>query len=556
MRAKDKVLLVLLTILYLAIIVSTILLGSVFSDLEIKIGEQALKANTLLGNITVCGIIVSVALTCINHLYGGRIAFILMGVSLLPVSMSVIRFRRIESMPGILMIISGFIITYILRHKLALIDASNHFYQQISVTDPLTGTHNRRGMREHVRDFISAKTPFYLLFIDLDNFKYINDTIGHSAGDEVLATIAKRLTGLASANTVVSRTGGDEFVVIIPDREVYNIHETARDYIDAISHNIKLEDLNLDYTITGSIGISHYPEHSDKLDDIINYADTAMYEAKERDKNCYCIFEEYMESQSRHNKEVEAEINEGLAKNRFFLMYQPQFNTKTHELRGFESLIRLKDKDGNIVPPVEFIPIAEHTNLILDIDHYVLEYVMKQFSPIIKKAVDKFIVSVNISARHIAEHAFAKEVKQILDKYSFPPEYLEIEITEYGMLTDVDEATRTLNELHRYGVKIALDDFGTGYASLSNLTKLPIDLVKIDKGFTDNISISNTDNEFVEAIISMGHLLHCDIIAEGVETEAQLEFLDRSDCDYIQGYIWSKPMEFDDAVDKYVYMGQ
>lgn len=555
MTVKNKILFTLLTIAYLGCMITTFLLSAVFRDLQIKIGNQTLIANTLLGDITVISIIICVLLTCINYKTGFRIAVILMSISFTQVLMSVLKLKKIDSMPGILMIICGFIITFILKRKIALVDASNKFYQQVSVTDSLTGAHNRRGMREHVRDFISEKTPFYLLFIDLDNFKYINDTVGHNAGDKILSTIAKRLTEISTQNTVVSRTGGDEFVVIIPENEVFSIHETAREYIEAIGQNIRIDEIDLDCTVTGSIGISHYPEHSEKLDEIVNFADTAMYEAKERDKNCYCIFEEYMGAQSRHNKEVEATINEGLAQNRFFLMYQPQFNTKTHELRGFESLIRLKDKNGAIVPPADFIPIAENTNLILDIDHYVLEYVMKQFAPILAKSVDKFLVSINISARHVAEHAFAKEVKQMLDKYSFPAEYLEIEITEYGMLTDVEEATKTLNELHRYGVKIALDDFGTGYASLSNLTKLPIDLVKIDKSFTDNISISKTDNEFVEAIISMGHLLHCDIIAEGVETKQQLEFLDRSGCDYIQGFIWSRPIEFAEAVDKYIYMG-
>ena len=231
-----------------------------------------------------------------------------------------------------------------------------------------------------------------------------------------------------------------------------------------------------------------------------------------------------------------------------FLVYQPQFIGADKKLLGFETLLRMKVPEEGIISPAEFIPAAEKSDLIFDIDHYVLDRAMREFAEPIKKAGCSYMLSINISARHITSPDFVDDVKQAVERSGFPVECLEIEITEYCFVASIDDAIRNINLLKEMGVKIALDDFGTGYASLSYLSKLPIDLVKIDKSFVDNIETDETACDFISAVISIGHILGCKVISEGVESEAQLDLLIDRECDYIQGYVWGKPLEYSAAL--------
>ena len=228
-------------------------------------------------------------------------------------------------------------------------------------------------------------------------------------------------------------------------------------------------------------------------------------------------------------------------------MFQPQYETETKRLRGFETLLRLKDETGVPIPPSDFIPVAERSGLIFEIDRWVLRHAMQSFSEEITGNSD-FIVSVNISARHIVEPGFAEEVKDMLEENNFPPERLEIEVTESCFIASIEKAISTLLKIKSLGVQIALDDFGTGYASLSYLQKLPIDLLKIDKSFIDDMTDREEGGNFVKSIIAIGHMFHCKVISEGVEEEQQLELLKELKCDYIQGYLWGKPQKQSDAL--------
>ena len=545
-KKKFDIGLLLLSIVCVVLILSTMVISVKFSHTGLMFGDIYMESSSILGCITAFQLMAHVGLTLRDWKKGRSIAYVFQAVSLLSSTSSFIG-GNVRALPGILMTISSFAFVTVLSSRLRIIELNNEVYHQISITDSLTGLLNRRGMRKYAEDMIEKKQPFYLIFFDLDNFKYVNDTIGHSAGDRILETVGKRCYALDN-DCLVSRNGGDEFVIIVPDNGDVDITGKLDEYIEAINKEIFIEDVEINYSISASLGVSHYPTDADTIDVIINYADAAMYVAKKKGKNRYKFFSKVMAVDTIHDKAMEDIIVKGLKENRFYLVYQPQFEANTKKLRGFESLIRFKDEKGNIISPVEFIPVAEKSDLIFDIDHYVLKYMINDFGKIVKEAKDPFVISVNISAKHISGKNFANEVKELLEKTGFPPQCLEIEITEYGMIRDFEKAMNTLNSLNEVGVKIALDDFGTGYASLSNLTKLPIDLIKIDRSFIDNLSKSDKNKEFVEAIISMGHMLQCKIISEGVEIEEQLEILIDSKCDYIQGYVWGKPAEFEEVL--------
>lgn len=548
-KTKTRVIRCIFILLLIALQAAIIVLSIKMGGKTIRFSGFVLEVNNIMGCLTTIQLMLCVAMTANEWKVGGRFAYLFIVVALSSVCKSVFQMKNVNSLPGLLMLVGGVVFVTVLRGRLKLIDANNKFYQNISITDSLTGLMNRRGMREFAGGLIQDKTPFYMLFIDLDNFKYINDAIGHKVGDTVLNTVAKRCSEINNLNGLVSRNGGDEFIIIVPEAAGLDIEEKAFEYLEVIGKDIWIEQAHMHYTITASIGISHYPEHSMELDDIINYADTAMYAAKNAGKSRIRKFDISMAEKSIHDKHMEQIIEEGIDSKRFFLMYQPQFMTKTQELRGFEALLRLRAEDGSIVSPVEFIPVAEQSDLILEIDKYVLRRAMMEFAEVAKSHKNKFVISINISAKHISDKTFPNVVREILEQTDYPPESLEIEITEYCMVRDTVAATYTIKELNKMGIAIALDDFGTGYASLSNLTKLPIDLIKIDKSFVDNLSMNKTNNEFVEAIISMGHLMHCDIISEGVETAEQLQILTDSQCDFVQGYIWSKPLTYESALE-------
>ena len=246
--------------------------------------------------------------------------------------------------------------------------------------------------------------------------------------------------------------------------------------------------------------------------------------------------------------EVEKNIKEGFSNNNFYMVYQPQYKMEGKRLRGFEALLRLKNNGGETISPAEFIPIAEASDLIFQIDDFVLNIVMQEFSPLLKKSKD-IVISVNVSAKNIASFDFAERIERMLKKNDFNPHNLEIEITEYCLVNSVETTVQNINRLKDLGVQIALDDFGTGYTSLSYIAKLPVNLLKIDKTLVDDITSSQKSQDFVNAVISMGHIMGCDVISEGVENQPQLDILKTQGCDFVQGFVWSKPLDYDVAKD-------
>lgn len=547
LNRSKKIRLFICVAVYIALSLFIGMARRIFGD-SIDIGDLRISTNSVIGTINSFQIIICFAMVIIDYKWGWKISYVLMVVSLISCIRSMAILNSFDSLPGVVMILAGLLFVIALSSRLHIIDKNNEQYRINSITDSLTGIYNRRHMRVLIQEKIDQKKPFYLIFLNLDNFKYINDSVGHAVGDSILKTVAKRAKAYDNANGFVARNGGDEFIILIRDKNNIDIVKKAEELVANLCEDISINE-NRTVKIYASAGISHYPKDADNVDDVINFADTAMYEAKKTGKNSVCMFNRNIVDKYMHEKDVEAAMRKGIKKENFFLMYQPQFETKTHKLRGFEALIRLTDDNGKTVSPGEFIPIAEQSDLIIDIDRYVLSHALRQFKDAVVNAQGKFYISINISAKHISDSDLVADIQKALEETGYPPECLEIEITEYCMIRDMDKAINTVRRLHEMGIAIAIDDFGTGYASLSNLKELPVNLLKIDKSFVDNLGTSSTNDDFVAAIVSMGHLLHCEIISEGVETKEQLEILKDRNCDMIQGYIWGKPLLFEDALE-------
>lgn len=380
----------------------------------------------------------------------------------------------------------------------------------------------------------------------MGNFKFVNDTFGHSYGDVAMKVVSKRMNDLVKKSGIITRIGGDEFVVLLFGN--VDAKEMAEKLLECISEKIvaEVEESKVDVYLNAYVGISEFPKDSMDSEALVKYADIAMYQATKKGAERICFYDWDMGKELSRQMQLEHLVKEAIENKYFYLMYQPQFSINDKKLRGFESLLRLKTPDGVMVSPGEFIPVAENSDLILRIDSLVLEMAMNQCKDFIEAYPD-IVVSVNVSAKNIASIGFVENVKEIVSRLNFPTQNLEIEITEYCLVQSIDITINNIIALRNMGIQVALDDFGTGYTSLSYLSKMPINLLKVDKTLIDGLEDSDKNCDFVKAVIYMGHLMGCEVISEGVEKEEQLEILKEQGCDLIQGFIWSKPLEFETA---------
>lgn len=538
-KSRKKIILVSCTILYVGLMIATALFDSMGDTVMVSLWGSRLPLSSFNGVLNAGMAMLSIVMVCTDYRRGLRRSLFLMGCSILFMLRSIIVMKKLGALPGI-------------ANSLIMILALGILYRQLAqretdiVTDFLTGLKNRRGLVRMLDKKINDKSPFYLFYVDLDDFKFVNDNYGHKSGDQLLCMIAQRMMQFCKKGAVISRLGGDEFVLLIPEQE--DIGGVAQQIIDCIGEKIVIpgSEQNVECYVTASVGIVKYPTDSKEAGVLLKYADIAMYQAKKNGKNKYLQFNKDMEREIQRHAELETLMKESLNKNRFSLVYQPQYNLNDCSLRGFEALLRLKTEDGVMVSPGEMIPVAEETDLILKLDEYVLEHAMREF----RQAVDmgkKQVLSINISAKSICRYGFATLLRQLLEKTGFPPEYLEIEITEYCIVQSLENARENIRELKALGIGILLDDFGTGFASLSYLTRLSVDILKVDKSFVEGIEADKKSGDFVNAMISIGHLQGCKVIAEGVENQMQVEMLRIYGCDYIQGFFWGKPMPFAEA---------
>ncbi len=420
-----------------------------------------------------------------------------------------------------------------------------------AVTDSLTGLPNRLACTELIKTLVKSNEKFVITMIDLNNFKSINDTMGHNAGNEVLKEIATRWkyaadSGLSGTRDFITRQGGDEFTLIIRDYKTDDdIYKSIKYYESVLEKKILLK--NRDFFATASFGYAEYLVDSDDSDTLFAYADLAMYEIKRANSSAHILrFSPDLLEDGERSVEIEGKIRTALEDDKIFFNVQPQFNMD-HRLRGFEALARMMDSDGRVLTPGEFIPIAETVGLVDKIDSRVFKKATKFFGDLIEKTGFDAILSVNVSVRHLIKDDFLEEVRSVLKKNRVPPKQLEIEITESIMLDSEGTAIERIHELKNLGIRIAIDDFGTGYSSLSYLNRIPADLLKVDKSFIDKMNSSDSSKQYVASIISIGHIMNFDVISEGVEAEDQLDTLRSIGCDMVQGFVWGHPLTPEEA---------
>ena len=421
------------------------------------------------------------------------------------------------------------------RQKTALYFRANH--------DALTGLPNRDFFMNELKiRLLEAKEKeeeLVLMFIDLDRFKKINDSLGHSIGDAVIKTIGERLLALAGTEHLVARLGGDEFLFLMKDvknnAEIFSLSEQI---LSALKEEVVVEHYTL-YT-TASIGISRYPLHGTDADNLLKYADTAMYKAKEEGGSSYYFYDKEMTELALAHVMMEKDLREGIKNSDFEVYYQPQVNAKTGKVTGLEALVRWQHPVVGTLTPEHFIPLLEKTGLIVELDLWVMEQAMKDVSNWYKKGFSPGVLALNISMKQLDYPYLQEVVKAHIKTYDFQPNWLEFEITETEMMRDPEKVIGILDELHTLGIVLAIDDFGTGYSSLSHLKRLPIDKLKIDQSFIADIPEDSTAKTIVKTMIVLAESLHLEVIAEGVETEAQHQFLVENDCTQIQGHYYSE----------------
>ena len=419
--------------------------------------------------------------------------------------------------------------------------------------DALTGLPNRRILEDRLTQALALsyrnRKQTAAMFVDLDRFKTINDSLGHAVGDQLLKAVAERLVKQLRVGDTVCRIGGDEFVIVLPEiTRGGDAAQVAQKIIDTLSDPIGLE--GRDITVTPSIGISVFPEDGSDAETLIRNADAAMYHAKEMGRSNYQFFTDQMNLAASRRLTLENDLRRAVQKNELVVYYQPISELKTGCAVMHEALLRWKHPSRGLVSPVDFIQLAEDTGLILRIGEQALRDACAWAHKI---GVDKRMpVAVNISARQFNDPKLVEMVARTLKETGLPADMLELEITESTVMRQTDVTLAMLNKLKDLGVSLAIDDFGTGYSSLAYLKRFPVDKLKIDKSFITDVPKSRDHNAIVTAIISLAHALSLRVVAEGVETEAQLEFLQGAGCDLIQGYLAGEPIDADSAASEYV----
>ena len=397
-------------------------------------------------------------------------------------------------------------------------------------------------LQQSMHDAKRNKTQIAILFIDLDNFKYVNDSMGHSAGDKLLKLVSVRLKKSLRKTDTISRWGGDEFTIILPKiKDFKDIRILCKRILNKDLNNIIVD--NQELRVTASIGIAICPQDGEDVETLVKNADAAMYRAKDKGKNRYSFFKPEMNKEITERISNENNLFKAIEKEEFLLLFQPQIDLKTNKIIGFEALIRWNSPDKGVLAPYKFIPIAEETNLIIPLGEWVIRETCKQNKKWHNMGVT-LTCAVNISAKQFLRSNLVNLIKDILNETQLDPKYLELELTETILMEDIEKTVNILNRLKKMGVKISIDDFGTGYSSLSYLKQFPIDTLKIDQSFISPINADSVDKNFTIAniVIDLGHKLGMKVIAEGVETEGQIKFLKKYACDKIQGYIISEPV--------------
>ncbi|MDP2098565.1 MAG: EAL domain-containing protein [Methylobacter sp.] len=445
--------------------------------------------------------------------------------------------------------------------KLDQADKTEETIHELIFYDSLTNLPNRRLLLERLKHSIEVERrdgkQLALMMLDIDRFKIINESLGYLAGDELLQQIATRIaTRLRKVDLVarmrkvdlLARFGGDEFIMLLEDITLAEDAARVAEQIIAILSKPFYLSQGDEICITASIGISLYPQHGDMPETLINYADAALNKAKAEGRGCFAYYSEDLTLAARSRIALETRLRKAIEQQELQVFYQPQVDITTGRITGAEALVRWQDPLEGLIAPVHFIPLAEETGLIMDIGAWVLQETCRQGRQWLDAGLPPLMLAVNVSAHQFRRSDVGNLVTTVLGKTGFPAEYLELEMTESGMMENQDKVMELVNNLRALGVRFAIDDFGTGYSSLAYLKHFPLDLLKIDKSFIDDIPHQQDDMEIAATIIAMGHMLGFKVLAEGVETAEQLSFLQDKGCDAYQGYFKSKPLPANEFV--------
>jgi|GEM_PF-525789 len=424
----------------------------------------------------------------------------------------------------------------------------------LATQDSLTQLPNRRFLLERLKHSIDVERrdgkQLALLMLDLDRFKAVNDSLGHAAGDELLQQVAGRIQKRLRDVDMVARLGGDEFIVLLEDiAHSEDAARVAKEIVAELSRPFHLPGCNeaghepgREVQIGASIGISLYPQHGDNPELLMEQADTAMYEAKQAGRGCFAYFSEELTIAVRKRIALEDRLRRGIEQQELRVFYQPQIDIASGRIVGAEALVRWQCPTEGLIAPINFIPIAEETGLIIAIGEWVLRETCRQGQCWMADGFLPLTLAVNVSTQQFRRCDINALVAGVLAETGFPSGQLELEMTESGLMDNQDKAVEVLNNLRAQGIRLAIDDFGTGYSSLAYLKRFPLDVLKIDKSFIDDIPHLQDDMEITATIIAMGHILGFKVMAEGVETQEQLDFLRNKGCDAYQGYFASKPV--------------
>ncbi len=415
--------------------------------------------------------------------------------------------------------------------------------------DALTALPNRTLFHDRLEQAVEKakrnKTLFALFFIDLDRFKQVNDSLGHSVGDNLLKVVTNRLKATIRREDTLARLGGDEFTIIMEDlSKAQDSSILAQKILEVLQQPIEVDKHTL--YVSSSIGISLYPQDGTDASNLLKYADAAMYRAKEEGRNNFQFYSAEMTELALERLVMTTSMRQALKNEEFVIHYQPQMDAEANTLIGMEALVRWQHPTKGLLAPIHFLPLAEETGMIIELDHWVMRTAIKQVAAWYKEGLNPGVMSVNLSMKQLEHRDFIQLVQETVETYSIKPEWLKLEVTEGQVMQKPEEAIAKLGQINELGIGISVDDFGTGYSSLASLKRLPINTLKIDRSFVIDLPHDEEDAAIVKAIIALAKSLNLDLIAEGVETKVQKEFLLANDCKNIQGYYYSRPIPAED----------
>lgn len=437
------------------------------------------------------------------------------------------------------------------RHLAATIDerrSAEDKFKRLALYDQLTGLPNRSLLRDRLDQYLAEAKRFNhllgVVFLDLDRFKYINDSLGHAAGDTLLQMAGQRMQNCLRNNDTVARFAGDEFVIILSSfRDLQNLPHIAQKLLKTLAEPYQLEGQEV--LSSASLGIATYPQDGTSIEQLMRNADTAMYEAKEANGNTYRLFSREMERKLSQRLEMETSLRLGLHREEFSLLYQPQFDMRNQQLVGIEALVRWNHPTQGLLTPESFIDLAEETGLIAPLGDWILRQACKQWQRWQRTDNQPLRLAINLTSRQFQNVSLAKDIQAIIEETGLPPQCLELEITEETLMQNASSADKNLQQLKELGMQLSIDDFGTGYFSLSYLQNLPIDRLKIDPSFVQGGPGNSNHASIVTTIVDLARNMDLQLIAEGVESASQIDFLLQKGCYIGQGYYFSEPLDGD-----------